>query len=410
MSMVSDVIVVGGGAAGMMAAIFAARNGKKVTLIEQNEKLGKKLFITGKGRCNFTNACDIEDLFQNVVTNPKFLYSAFYTFSNQMVMDFFEEIGLPYKIERGNRVFPVSDHSSDVIKVLEKEMKKENVKILLNTKVKSLIIEDGICKGVVLKDKRQMCAGSVIVATGGVSYPRTGACKDGYVFAKEAGHCIVDVQPSLVPFELADTCCKDLMGISLKNVSVTIYADQKKVYSDFGEMLFTHFGVSGPIIIKASTYIHKYLDKDLRLTIDLKPALDEKQLDERILKDFQIFQNKQLKNSLDKLMLRALVPVVIDKSKLDGDKKVNELTKEERKALGNVIKNLPFSITGLRGWDEAIITKGGVKVKEIDPGTMESKITKGLFFAGEVLDLDAHTGGYNLQIAWSTGYLAGINS
>jgi len=410
MSMVSDVIVVGGGAAGMMAAIFAARNGKKVTLIEQNEKLGKKLFITGKGRCNFTNACDIEDLFQNVVTNPKFLYSAFYTFSNQMVMDFFEEIGLPYKIERGNRVFPVSDHSSDVIKVLEKEMKKENVKILLNTKVKSLIIEDGICKGVVLKDKRQMCAGSVIVATGGVSYPRTGACKDGYVFAKEAGHCIVDVQPSLVPFELADTCCKDLMGISLKNVSVTIYADQKKVYSDFGEMLFTHFGVSGPIIIKASTYIHKYLDKDLRLTIDLKPALDEKQLDERILKDFQIFQNKQLKNSLDKLMLRALVPVVIEKGKLDGDKKVNELTKEERKALGNVIKNLPFSITGLRGWDEAIITKGGVKVKEIDPGTMESKITKGLFFAGEVLDLDAHTGGYNLQIAWSTGYLAGINS
>ena len=394
----------------MMAAIFAARNGKKVTLIEQNEKLGKKLFITGKGRCNFTNACDIEDLFQNVVTNPKFLYSAFYTFSNQMVMDFFEEIGLPYKIERGNRVFPVSDHSSDVIKVLEKEMKKENVKILLNTKVKSLIIEDGICKGVVLKDKRQMCAGSVIVATGGVSYPRTGACKDGYVFAKEAGHCIVDVQPSLVPFELADTCCKDLMGISLKNVSVTIYADQKKVYSDFGEMLFTHFGVSGPIIIKASTYIHKYLDKDLRLTIDLKPALDEKQLDERILKDFQIFQNKQLKNSLDKLMLRALVPVVIEKAKLDGDKKVNELTKEERKALGNVIKNLPFSITGLRGWDEAIITKGGVKVKEIDPGTMESKITKGLFFAGEVLDLDAHTGGYNLQIAWSTGYLAGINS
>ncbi len=410
MSMVSDVIVVGGGAAGMMAAIFAARNGKQVTLIEQNEKLGKKLFITGKGRCNFTNACDIEDLFQNVVTNPKFLYSAFYTFSNQMVMDFFEEIGLPYKIERGNRVFPVSDHSSDVIKVLEKEMKKENVKILLNTKVKSLIIEDSICKGVVLKDKRQMCAGSVIVATGGLSYPRTGACKDGYAFAKDAGHNIVDVQPSLVPFELADTCCKDLMGISLKNVSVTIYADQKKVYSDFGEMLFTHFGVSGPIIIKASTYIHKYLDKDLRLTIDLKPALDEKQLDERILKDFQIFQNKQLKNSLDKLMLRALVPVVIEKGKLDGDKKVNELTKEERKALGNVIKNLPFSITGLRGWDEAIITKGGVKVKEIDPGTMESKITKGLFFAGEVLDLDAHTGGYNLQIAWSTGYLAGINS
>ncbi len=406
----SKIIVVGGGAAGMIAAIFAARNGKNVTLIEQNEKLGKKLFITGKGRCNFTNACDTEDLFQNVVTNPKFLYSAFYTFSNQMVMDFFEEIGLPYKVERGNRVFPASDHSSDVIKVLEKELKKERVEILLNTKVKTLIIEDGKCKGVLLKDKKVMLSKSVIVATGGVSYPRTGACKDGYVFAETAGHSIIKPQPSLVPFVLADDCCRELMGISLKNVSATIYADGKKIYSDFGEMLFTHFGVSGPIIIKASAYIHKYLEKELRLTIDLKPALDDKQLDERILKDFQIFQNKQLKNSLDKLMLRALVPVVIEKGKLDGDKKVNELTKEERKALGNVVKNLPFSITGLRGWDEAIITKGGVKVKEIDPGTMESKITKGLFFAGEVLDLDAHTGGYNLQIAWSTGYLAGINS
>lgn len=409
MSQRLDVIVIGGGAAGMIAAIFAARNGKNVTLIEQNEKLGKKLFITGKGRCNFTNACDTEDLFQNVVTNPKFLYSAFYTFSNQMVMDFFEEIGLPYKVERGNRVFPTSDHSSDVIKVLEKELKKEHVEILLNTKVKSLIIEEGICKGVLLNNKRQLLSTSVIVATGGVSYPRTGACKDGYIFAEYAGHSIIKPQPSLVPFELSDTCCKDIMGISLKNVSANIYAEGKKVYSEFGEMLFTHFGVSGPIIIKASAYIHKYLEKELKLTIDLKPALDDKQLDERLLKDFQIFQNKQLKNSLDKLMPRALIPVVIEKSGLDGEKKVNELTKEERRHLGNIIKNLPFTIIGLRGWDEAIITKGGVKVKEIDPGTMESKITKGLYFSGEVLDLDALTGGYNLQIAWSTGYLAGIN-
>ncbi len=410
MNKISDVIVVGGGAAGMMAAIIAARNGKNVTLIEQNEKLGKKLFITGKGRCNFTNACDIEDLFQNVVTNPKFLYSAFYTFSNQMVMDFFEEIGLPYKVERGNRVFPVSDHSSDVIKALEKEMKKLNVKILLNTKVKSLIIDDSICKGIILKDKRQMFASSVIVATGGVSYPRTGACKDGYIFAEKAGHSIMKAQPSLVPFELDEPCCKDLMGISLKNVSATIYADGKKVYSDFGEMLFTHFGVSGPIIIKASAYIHKYLNKKLSLTLDLKPALDEKQLDERILKDFKMFQNKQLKNSLDKLLLRSLIPIVIEKSGLDGEKKINEFTKEERHQLISTIKNLPFHIIGLRGFDEAIITKGGVTVKEVDPGTMESKITKGLYFAGEVLDLDALTGGYNLQIAWSTGYLAGINS
>ncbi len=406
----SDVIVVGGGAAGMMAAIFAARNGKKVILIEQNEKLGKKLFITGKGRCNFTNACDTEDLFQNIVTNPKFLYSAFYAFSNQMVMDFFEEIGLSYKVERGNRVFPVSDHSSDVIKVLEKELKKEYVEILLNTKVKSLLIEENVCRGVLLKDKTQMLSNSVIVATGGVSYPRTGACKDGYRFAESAGHSIIKPQPSLVPFELSDPYCRELMGISLKNVSVTINADNKKVYSDFGEMLFTHFGVSGPIIIKASAYLHKYLDKPLSLSIDLKPALDEKQLDERILKDFKLFQNKQLKNSLDKLLLRALIPVVLDQSRLDGDKKINELTKEERHKLVFTIKNLTFTLTGLRGWDEAIVTKGGVKIKEINPATMESKITQSLYFAGEVLDLDALTGGFNLQIAWSTGYLAGINS
>ncbi len=402
----AKVIVIGGGAAGMMAAIIAARNGKEVTVLEQNEKLGKKLFITGKGRCNFTNACDIEDLFGNVISNPKFMYSAFYTFSNDMVMDFFEELGMPYKVERGNRVFPVSDHSSDVIKALEKEMRRLGVVICLNTKVKSLIIEKNICKGVELVNKKEkIYADSVIITTGGVSYPRTGACKDGYIFAKQAGHTIVTPSPSLVPIELEEDCCKDLMGISLKNVSATIYADNKKVYSDFGEMLFTHFGVSGPIIIKASAYIQKYLQKNLSLTIDLKPALDEKQLDERILKDFQLFQNKQLKNALDKLLLRALIPVVIEKSGLDGDKKVNELTKEERRILGHTIKYMPFSIIGLRSWDEAIVTKGGVSVKEIDPGTMESKLTGGLYFAGEVLDLDALTGGFNLQIAWSTGYL-----
>lgn len=407
----AKVIVIGGGAAGMMAAIIAARNGKEVTVFEQNEKLGKKLFITGKGRCNFTNACDIEDLFGNVISNPKFLYSAFYTFSNDMVMDFFRELGMPYKVERGNRAFPVSDHSSDVIKALEKEMRRLGVTICLNTKVKSLIIEKNICKGVELAGRKEkLYADSVIVTTGGVSYPRTGACRDGYTFAKQAGHTIVTPNPSLVPIELEDDCCKDLMGISLKNVSATIYADNKKVYSDFGEMLFTHFGVSGPIIIKASAYIQKYLQKNLSLTIDLKPALDEKQLDERILKDFQLFQNKQLKNALDKLLLRALIPVVIEKSGLDGDKKIHELTKDERRILGHTIKHLPFSIIGLRGWDEAIVTKGGVSVKEIDPGTMESKLTGGLYFAGEVLDLDALTGGFNLQIAWSTGYLAGLSA
>ena len=328
-----------------------------------------------------------------------------------MVMDFFEKLGMPYKVERGNRVFPVSDHSSDVIKALEKEMRRLGVVICLNTKVKSLIIEKNICKGVELVNKKEkIYADSVIITTGGVSYPRTGACKDGYIFAKQAGHTIVAPSPSLVPIELEEDCCKDLMGISLKNVSATIYADNKKVYSDFGEMLFTHFGVRGPIIIKASAYIKQYLQKNLSLTIDLKPALDEKQLDERILKDFQLFQNKQLKNALDKLLLRALIPVVIEKSGLDGYKKVNELTKEERRILGHTIKYMPFSIIGLRSWDEAIVTKGGVSVKEIDPGTMESKLTGGLYFAGEVLDLDALTGGFNLQIAWSTGYLAGLSA
>lgn len=403
----SKVIVIGGGAAGMMAAIHSARTGNDVTIIEQNEKLGKKLFITGKGRCNFTNACDVEDLFQNIVTNPKFLYSAFYSFSNQMVMDFFEEIGLPYKIERGNRVFPVSDHSSDVIKVLERELKKNNVTIHLKMKVKDLIIKNNICKGVILSNQKEMNADKVIVATGGVSYPRTGACGDGYEFAKKAGHSIIKIMPSLVPIELKDTSCEDLMGISLKNVGISIISNNKKIYSDFGEMLFTHFGVSGPMILRASAYIHKFIDSDLKLHIDLKPALDEKQLDERILKDFRIFQNKQLHNSLDKLLLRALIPIVIQKSGLDSEKKINEITKEERLILVHTIKKLIFDIDRYRSIDEAIITKGGINVKEVDPSTMESKLVSGLFFAGEVLDLDALTGGYNLQIAWSTGYLAG---
>lgn len=407
----TKVLVIGGGAAGMLSAIFAARNGSEVVLLEQNEKLGKKLFITGKGRCNLTNACDTEDLFRNVVTNPKFMYSAFYSFSNEMVMDFFEALGMPCKVERGNRVFPQSDHSSDVIKALEKELKRLGVTVRLHTKVKHLIIEDHICKGVVVTGgQEKLLADRVIIACGGISYPRTGACPDGYEFARMAGHKIMTPEPSLVPFELEDACCRELMGIALKNVSVTIFADGKKVYSDFGEMLFTHFGVSGPIIIKASAYIHKYLNKKLTMTIDLKPALSDKQLDERLLKDFQIFQNKQLKNGLEKLLLKALIPVVIAKSGLDGEKKVNELTREERRQLLNTVKHLPFAIRGLRGWDEAIITKGGVNVKDIDPGTMESKLTKHLYFAGEVLDLDALTGGFNLQIAWSTGYLAGVNA
>ncbi|MBR1598999.1 MAG: NAD(P)/FAD-dependent oxidoreductase [Lachnospiraceae bacterium] len=438
------VIVIGGGAAGMMAAIWAARNDNNVILIEQNDKLGKKLFITGKGRCNFTNACDIEDLFGNVATNSKFMYSSFYSFSNQQVMDFFEELGLRYKIERGNRVFPASDHSSDVIKVLEKELRRLNVDIMLNTKADELIIEnDAIC-GVFVREVKngnvnngktnnkiyndsgrtikrnsdknsktyKLTADKVIAATGGVSYPRTGACDSGYRFAESAGHNVIKAQTSLVPFEVKEKWCKDLMGVSLKNVGMSIFVKddkgkEKKIFDDFGEMLFTHFGVSGPMVIKASAYIHKYLGRDIILSIDLKPALNDKQLDERILRDFELFKNKQLNNSLDKLLLKALIPVIIGVSGLDGDKKISEITKEERKALGQAIKDLRLHVTGLRGWDEAIITKGGINVKEIDPGTMESKIVKGLYFAGEVLDVDALTGGFNLQIAWSTGYLAG---
>ncbi|MCR5701241.1 MAG: NAD(P)/FAD-dependent oxidoreductase [Lachnospiraceae bacterium] len=411
------VVVIGGGASGMMAAIWAARNGNKVIIVEQNEKLGKKLFITGKGRCNFTNACDVEDLFGNVVTNSKFMYSSFYSFSNQQVMDFFEELGLRYKIERGNRVFPASDHSSDVIKVLEKELKRLDVDIRLKTRVDKLIIEDGVAHGVMIGHEK-LTADKIIVTTGGVSYPRTGANDSGYRFAESAGHSIIKAQPSLVPFEIKEDWCRDLMGVALKNVGLSIFVPDKKkkstdntkykkVFDDFGEMLFTHFGVSGPMVIKASAYIHKYLGDDIVLSIDLKPALSEKQLDERILRDFELFKNKQLSNSLDKLLLKSLIPVVIEYSGLDGNKKISEITKEERRILLESIKNLKLHVTGLRGWDEAIITKGGVNVKEIDPGTMESKKVKGLYFAGEVLDVDALTGGFNLQVAWSTAYLAG---
>jgi hypothetical protein len=424
----NTVIVIGGGAAGMMAAIWAARNDNNVILIEQNEKLGKKLFITGKGRCNFTNACDIEDLFGNVVTNSKFMYSSFYSFSNQQVMDFFEELGLRYKVERGNRVFPESDHSSDVIKALEKELNRLNVDIRLNTKADELVIENDVLCGVIIQEKIndneknrknnssnkkcKLTADKIIVTTGGVSYPRTGASDSGYRFAQSAGHSVIKAQPSLVPFEVKEKWCSDIMGVALKNVGISIFVKddkgkEKKIFDDFGEMLFTHFGVSGPMIIKASAYIHKYLGRNIEVSIDLKPALSEKQLDERILRDFELFKNKQLSNSLDKLLLKALIPVVIDYSGLDGEKKIAEITKEERKKLGESIKDLRVHVTGLRGWDEAIITKGGVNVKEIDPGTMESKKVKGLYFAGEVLDVDALTGGFNLQVAWSTAYLAG---
>lgn len=404
----SKVIVIGGGAAGMFAAYFAAKNGHNVTLIEKNEKLGKKIYITGKGRCNLTNASDMDILFQNVVSNRKFLYSAFYACDNQKVMDFFEQQGMPIKIERGNRVFPVSDHSSDVIAALTKALRKEQVTILLNMAVKELVIEEEQVLGVVLANGKLLRADHVVLATGGLSYPSTGSTGDGHRFAEKAGHTIVPCTPSLVPFEVKEDWVKELQGLSLKNSAITITDGKKKLYHDFGEMLFTHFGVSGPMILSASAQIKPaQFDKELKLFIDLKSALDAEQLDKRILREFDAARNKAFKNSINKLLPAKLIPIIVELSGIDPEKKVNEISKEERRLLVELLKKLPMTITGLRGFKEAIITKGGVNIKEINPSTMESKKVHHLYLAGELLDLDAMTGGYNLQIAWSTGYLAG---
>ena len=408
----SHVIVVGGGAAGMFAAIAAAKNGHQVTLYEKNEKLGKKIFITGKGRCNITNAADMEELFDAVVTNSKFLYSSFYGYTNQNVIDFFEDAGVPVKIERGNRVFPISDHSSDVIRALEREMKKVGVKVCLNTEVKSVEAEKGKFNKVVLKDTTTQTADACIVATGGLSYRSTGSTGDGFRFAENVGHKVTQCFPSLVPMETKEPWICELQGLSLRNVEAKILDGKKELYKDFGEMLFTHFGVSGPLIISASSYVgKKFMDKngqkkELTLEIDLKPALTEEQLDQRVLRDFEENHNRQFKNAITKLFPTKLIPVMLELGGIDPEKKVNSIEKEERKQFVHLIKHFRMTLTGLRDYPEAIITKGGVNVKEIDPGTMESKLVKGLYFAGEVLDLDAVTGGYNLQIAWSTAYLA----
>ena len=407
----SKILVVGGGAAGMMAAVTAARRGKNVLLLEKNEKLGKKLFITGKGRCNLTNSAEVEELFNAVVSNPKFLYSSFYSFTNDQVIGFFEELGVKTKVERGGRVFPESDHSSDVIRALEQEMKRLGVRISLRTEVKEILTEDGRAKGVRLSSGRAIAADAVIVATGGISYPSTGSTGDGYRFARECGHKVTDLSPALVPMEVKEWYAKELMGLSLRNIGIRITDGKKKLYEEFGEMLFTHYGVTGPVILSASSIVGKKLkEHPLTLHIDLKPALTEEQLDKRVLREFEANHNRQFKNAVDSLFPAKLRPVAIELSGIPEEKKVNEVTKEERLHFVRLIKDFSMTLTGLRGYHEAIITKGGVSVKEIDPGTMESKLVKGLYFAGEVLDLDAVTGGYNLQIAWSTGYLAGANA
>ena len=403
----SKVLVVGGGAAGMFAAIFAAYNGNEVHIFEKNEKLGKKLFITGKGRCNITNASDMDTLFQSVVTNSKFLYSSFYGYTNQDVIDFFERIGVRTKIERGNRVFPVSDHSSDVIGGLTRELHQLGVEIHLHTPVKKIVGKEKF-EYLELANGKRVEGDACIVATGGFSYQTTGSTGDGYRFAKELGHQVTEILPALVPLCIKEWYAKELQGLSLRNVKATIYDGKKKMYDDFGEMLFTHYGVSGPLMLSASSYIGKKVqDKELQLVIDLKPALTVEQLDQRVLRDFEENMNKQFKNAIGKLFPTKLIPIMLELSEIDPDKKVNLISKEERQQFVSLIKNFSMTITGLRDFNEAIITKGGIKVKEINPSTMESKLVEGLYFVGEVLDLDALTGGFNLQIAWSTGHAAG---
>lgn len=405
----SRVIIVGGGAAGMMAAISAAKQGHQALLLEQNEKTGKKLFITGKGRCNVTNACETDKLFENVISNPKFLYSAFHGFDNRQVMTLLEEAGCPLKTERGERVFPVSDHSSDVLAALQRILKKSRVEIRLHTKVQGLLTRPDLCVcGVRLTDGAEESADAVILATGGLSYPSTGSIGDGYRMAKEVGHTVKDCVPSLVSLKVSEDWCKSLQGLSLKNINMMMLDGKKKIYEGFGEMLFTHSGVSGPLVLSASSFYGKCRKKEeVLLELDLKPALTAEQLDKRILRDFEENQNKQFKNSLNGLFPSKLIPVMTALSDIAPDKKIHEVTREERKKLTELTKHLRLHVTGTGDWSEAVITQGGISVKEVNPSTMESKIVKGLYFAGEILDVDALTGGFNLQIAWSTGYLAG---
>ena len=403
-----QAVVIGGGAAGMIAAVAAAENGRPVILLEKNEKLGKKLYITGKGRCNVTNACSNDKFFENIVSNPKFLYSAFHEFDNSRFMEFLKENGCSLKVERGERVFPVSDHASDVTAALERLLRKRGVQIRLRSTVCAILTEEGQVTGVRLADGSEIPARNVILATGGLSYRTTGSSGDGHRMAQDLGHKVKDCVPALVPLEILEDWCKKLQGLSLKNVSLVMTCGKKKLYQGFGEMLFTHFGVSGPLVLSASSYYGKAKDPaDVQLAVDLKPALDLEQLDKRILRDFEENVNRQFKNALGGLYPAKLIPVMIERTGIDPEKKVHEITRQERRRLAELTKQFTMQVQGKRGFEEAVITQGGVAVKEVNPSTMESKLVRGLYFAGEILDLDALTGGFNLQIAWSTGYMAG---
>lgn len=412
------VVVIGGGPAGMMSAITASQNGNEVILIERNEKLGKKLLITGKGRCNITSSLPIDEFIQNIPGNGQFMYSSFKNYTNTDIIDFLKSEGLSVKEERGNRIFPITDKSQDVLNCFIKKLKELNVKIMYNAKVTGIESKnkDGKLK-ITIANKEKIEADKVILATGGKSYPLTGSTGDGYEIAKKLGHTITKIKPSLVPLETYEKdICKELQGLSLKNIKMEIKDEEKNktIYDDFGEMLFTHFGVSGPTILSSSAHLVRYKNidellknKKVVLHIDFKPALSDKKLDDRILRDFEQFKNKEFKNSLDKLLPQKLIPVIIKLSGINPEKKVNEINKEERHKLLELLKDFKVTIKGFRPIDEAIITSGGINIKEINPKTMESKLVDGLYFAGEIIDVDAYTGGFNLQIAYSTGYTAG---
>ena len=411
------VVIIGGGPAGMLSAIKSAQEGNNVTILEKMNTCGRKLLITGKGRCNITNAIDIDEFIKNIPGNGKFLYSAFQNFNNQDIIKMLEKEGVHTKVERGNRIFPTSDKSMDVLNALLKTLKKLNVKIKTNTKVKEILVQENTVCGVITENNEKIEAQKVILATGGKSYPATGSTGDGYEMAKELGHTITEIKGSLVPLKMYEVgICKELQGLSLKNVKIHIKTENKKIYEDFGEMLFTHFGVSGPIILSASAVMLRYKninkllsEQKVKLQIDFKPALTNEKLDARIQRDFEKMKNKQFKNSLNGLLPQKLIPVIIEKSGIDSDKHVNEITRTERLNLVALLKNFELIIKDFKEIEEAIVTAGGISIKEINPKTMESKLISGLYFAGEIIDVDAYTGGFNLQIAYSTGYTAGMN-
>lgn len=404
------VVVIGAGAAGMMAAAVAASRGLDVTLLEKNHRVGRKLLITGKGRCNITNACEIEELIENVPTNGKFLYSAFYTFTNYDAINMFNSLGLETKTERGKRVFPKSDKALDVVKALEKQVNNKKVKVILNAKVSKILAKDSKIEKVIYNDNQEIKCDSVILATGGKSYPLTGSTGDGYKFASSLGHTIITPKPSLIGIEVQENFIKELEKLALRNVAITVFnSKNKKIYEDFGELEFTKYGLDGPIIKSASCRMKDTTKENYKIVLDLKPALDEEKLDKRIIRDFTKYTNKDFENSLDDLLPKKLIPVIVELSGIPKNLKVNQISKKQRLDLVRLLKNITFTVKRYRPIEEAIITSGGVKVSEINSSTMESKIIKNLFFAGEIIDVDAYTGGFNLQIAYSTAYLAGIN-